>query len=62
VKKIYRNLKEKDEVEKLGISRILGSSSTAGVVGTINDDLKELGNFTMHEGRLEQIKLFFIRY
>ncbi|HEY8363803.1 MAG TPA: ABC transporter permease [Tissierellaceae bacterium] len=46
--------KEKDEVEKLGISRILGSSSTAGVVGTINDDLKELGNFTMYEGRLPE--------
>jgi len=60
--KIYRNLKEKDEEEKLSISRLLGSYFIEGVVGTINDDLKELGNFTMHEGRLEQIKLFFIRY
>lgn len=47
-------IKEKEEVNKLGVSRILGNSSTVGVVGTINDDLMSLGNFTMYEGRMPE--------
>ena len=53
-KETVEKIKDKSEVEKLGISRILGNSSTFGVVGTINDDLMDLGNFTMYEGRMPE--------
>ncbi len=51
---IVDKLKEKEEVDKLGISRILGKTSTLGIVGTINKDLEELGQFTMYEGRMPE--------
>lgn len=53
-KEMVEKIKEKEEIEKLGVSRILGNSLTLGVVGTINDDLKDLGNFTMYEGRMPE--------
>ena len=53
-KEIVEKIREKDEVEKLGVSRILGNSPYLGVIGTINDDLMDLGNFTMYEGRMPE--------
>lgn len=51
---VVEKLQGKKEVDKLGVSRILGKSSTLGVVGTINKDLEDLGAFTMYEGRMPE--------
>lgn len=47
-------LRGKEEIESLGLSRLLGNSETFGLVGTVNDELLELGNFAMYEGRMPE--------
>lgn len=53
-KEVIEDLKKKEEVEKLGMSRLLGYSTRFGIVGTINEDLLDLGEFTMYEGRMPE--------
>lgn len=48
------SLSELDDVEKIGVSRIIGKTSTCGVVGTINEDLIDLGIFQLYEGRMAE--------
>ena len=43
-----------NDVEKLGVSRIIGRSSTCGTIGTINQELMDLGYFSLHEGRMPE--------
>ena len=43
-----------EDVEKLGVSRIIGKSPSCGVLGTINQDLIDLGSFKMYEGRMPE--------
>jgi ABC-type lipoprotein release transport system permease subunit len=51
---IQKRLLELEDVEKLGVSRIIGKSSTCGNIGTINQDLIDLGAFLLYEGKLPE--------
>ncbi|MDR7857738.1 ABC transporter permease [Tissierella sp.] len=51
---IQKSLLELEDVNKLGISRIIGKSSTCGNIGTINQDLIDLGAFHLYEGKLPE--------
>lgn len=42
------------DIDKLGVSRLLGKSSTLGTVGTINKELLDMGYFQMYEGRMPE--------
>lgn len=44
-------LKEEKDIDKMGVSTIIGQSQTAGVVGTFNDDLVDMGRFKLYKGR-----------
>ncbi|MDR7857740.1 ABC transporter permease [Tissierella sp.] len=51
---IQNSLLELEDVEKLGVSRIIGRSLTCGIVGTINQELVDLGSFHIYEGRMPE--------
>ncbi len=51
---MQERLLELKDVNKLGVSRIIGRSSTCGIVGTINQDLLDLGSFHIYEGRMPE--------
>lgn len=51
---IQNRLLELDDVKKVGVSRVIGKSSTCGTVGTINKDLLDLGSFHVYEGRMPE--------
>lgn len=51
---IVEKLRDKVEIESLGLSSLLGNSNTFGLVGTVNEELLELGNFSMYEGRMPE--------
>lgn len=53
-KDTQKRLKELPEVDNLGVSRLLGKSTTLGTVGTINKELEGLGAFQMYEGRMPE--------
>lgn len=44
-------LKHEEDIDKMGVSTIIGQSQTAGVVGTFNDDLMDIGRFNLYKGR-----------
>ncbi len=49
---VGQRLKKLDNVEKIGQSRIVGRSNRLGLVGSIDDQLKSMGNFQFQSGRL----------
>lgn len=51
---IENQLKVIDEINSLGISRIVGQSSRFGTIGTFNKDLLEMGSFEIYEGRMPE--------
>lgn len=53
---IKDRLLELKDVDKVGVTRIIGRSSTCGTVGTINEDFLDLGSFHMYEGRMPENK------
>lgn len=44
-------LKREPEVDKVGASLIIGESDNCGVVGTFNEDLMDMGRFSLYKGR-----------
>lgn len=48
---IRDRLKEEKDIDKIGVSTIIGQSQTAGVIGTFNDDLVDMGRFKLYKGR-----------
>lgn len=50
-KSILDRLQGEEEVDKLGYSQVLGYSNRLGVVGTFNEDLLEMGRFSLYKGR-----------
>ncbi|MDR7857741.1 ABC transporter permease [Tissierella sp.] len=51
---IETSLLELDDVDKLGVSRIIGKTANCGVLGTINEELIDIGAFQLHEGRMPE--------
>jgi len=51
---IKSRLLELKDVEKLGATRIIGVSPSVGIVGTINQDLLDVGFFNLYEGRMPE--------
>ncbi len=51
---IQNSLLELDDVKKLGVSRVIGKSSTCGMVGTVNQNLVDLGSFHIYERRMPE--------
>ena len=51
---IEQELKDTNNIDKLGKSRMLGKSSTFGFVGTFNEELTDMAHFQMYEGRLPE--------
>lgn len=52
--RVVNNLKEEPAIDKLGSSLIIGQSESCGIVGTFNDDLLDMGRFTLHQGSYPQ--------
>lgn len=53
-KYIEQELKDTNNIDKIGNSRMLGKSSTVGFVGTFNQELFDMGHFQMYEGRFPE--------
>ncbi|MDR7869345.1 MAG: ABC transporter permease [Tissierellaceae bacterium] len=45
------NLKSEKDIDKLGVSLIIGESEDSGVIGTFNEDLIDMGRFSLYKGR-----------
>lgn len=44
-------LRKEPEIDKTGISLIIGESDNCGIVGTFNQDLIDMGRFSLYKGR-----------
>lgn len=53
-KETLERLKSETDVHKVGESLIIGESEKSGVVGTFNQDLLDMGNFTLYKGRVPE--------
>ena len=49
---IEQELKDTNNIDAIGNSRMLGKSATVGFVGTFNKELTDMAHFQMYEGRL----------
>ncbi|WP_352418197.1 FtsX-like permease family protein [Proteiniborus sp.] len=47
---ILNRLRKEQEVDKTGVSLIIGESNNCGVVGTFNQDLIDMGRFSLYKG------------
>lgn len=43
-------LKSEEDIDRIGISLIIGKTEKSGVLGTFNDELVDLGRFTLYKG------------
>ncbi len=46
-----KGLESEEDIDRLGVSLIIGESEDCGVVGTFNEDLIDMGRFTLYKGR-----------
>lgn len=53
-KETLDKLKAEPDVHMMGESLIIGESEKAGLVGTFNQELLNMGNFTLYKGRIPQ--------
>ncbi len=51
---VEKRLQSLESVEKIGKSRIVGRSNQVGLVGSIDDKLKDMGNFQFESGRMPE--------
>ncbi len=51
---ILEKLKKEPEVDIIGASLIIGESDSCGVVGTFNQDLADMGRFSLYKGRFPE--------
>lgn len=48
---VLNSLRQEPEIDKVGASLIIGESDTCGVVGSFNQELIEMGRFSLYKGR-----------
>lgn len=47
---ILKKLKSEKDIDKVGVSRVIGESDKCGVVGTFNKELIDMGRFSLYKG------------
>lgn len=51
---ILENIVNEPKIDKVGTSLIIGESETCGLVGTFNQDLLDMGRFSLYKGRIPE--------
>ncbi|NMB08056.1 MAG: ABC transporter permease [Tissierellia bacterium] len=50
-KDTLERLQKEEDIDKIGLSNMLGYSDKVGLVGTFNEELLEMGRFSLYKGR-----------
>ncbi len=50
-KATLEKLQNEKVIDKMGVSNLIGESSKVGIVGTFNEELLEMGRFSLYKGR-----------
>ena len=53
---VLNRLRKEEAIDSIGLSTIIGKSTNAGIVGTFNEELLDMGNFKLYAGRFPQSK------